>query len=98
MRKVRLAFALVMVLAGVLGSAAFAQDPGWPRQITKQGNTLVYYRPQVDSWTHFQELDWRMAISITPAGGKATVANVKQSAGSVVASDEAPQGHGQTAQ
>jgi hypothetical protein len=57
-------------------TAASAQDPGWPRQINKQGNTLIYYQPQVDNWQDFQQLDWRMAISITPAGGKATVGAV----------------------
>jgi hypothetical protein len=57
-------------------NAAFAQDPGWPRQITKDGNTLVYYQPQVDNWSNFQQLDWRMAISLTPAGGKTVVGAV----------------------
>src|ERR1700683_895217 len=73
MKLARIAFALVMILIGVLGSSAFAQDPGWPRQITKPGGTLVYYQPQVDSWSNFEQLDWRMAISITPAGGKEIV-------------------------
>jgi hypothetical protein len=73
MKLARIAFALVMVLIGVLGSSAFAQDPGWPRQITKPGGTLVYYQPQVDSWSNFEQLDWRMAISIAPAGGKEIV-------------------------
>jgi len=63
--------AFVLVLASV--GTAFAQDPGWPRQITKPQGTLVYYQPQVDNWADFQQLDWRMAISITPAGGKQTV-------------------------
>ncbi|MGA8304701.1 MAG: hypothetical protein WB723_03435, partial [Candidatus Acidiferrales bacterium] len=57
-------------------SAAFAQDPGWPRQITKPQGTLVYYQPQVDNWNDFVNLDWRMAFSITPAGGKETVGAV----------------------
>ena len=56
--------------------AAFGQDPGWPRQITKPQGTLVYYQPQVDSWNNFQELDWRMAITITPPGGKEIVGAV----------------------
>jgi len=51
-------------------ATAVAQDPGWPRQITKQGNTLVYYQPQVDDWVNFTELNWRSAFSLTPAGGK----------------------------
>ncbi|MGC1795773.1 MAG: hypothetical protein WA713_06770, partial [Candidatus Acidiferrales bacterium] len=63
-----------LVLASA--TAAGAQDLGWPRQITKQGNTLVYYQPQVDSWTNYQALDWRMAIEVTPAGGKEVVGAV----------------------
>lgn len=31
-----------------------AVDPGWPRQIVKQGATLVYYQPQVDEWQGFK--------------------------------------------
>jgi hypothetical protein len=41
--------ASLLFLASV--SAVFAQDRGWPRQITKNASTLVYYQPQVDSWT-----------------------------------------------
>jgi hypothetical protein len=47
-----------------------AQDPGWPRQKTLPGATLVYYQPQIDDWKNFQQLDGRMAITITPADGK----------------------------
>src|SRR5450432_301938 len=54
-------------------SCAMAQDPGWPRQITKQGNTLVYYQPQIDDWKDFSDLSWRMAFTLTPAGGKQVV-------------------------
>jgi hypothetical protein len=56
----------------ILASArvALGQDPGWPRQLTNQGNVLVYYHPQVDDWKGFTDLTWRMAFSLTPAGGK----------------------------
>ncbi len=57
----------------VVATAGVAQDPGWPRQLTANGNTLIYYQPQVDDWKNFRELNWRMAISLTPAGGKAAV-------------------------
>jgi hypothetical protein len=77
--------ASLLVLACV--TVALGQDPGWPRQISKQGNTLVYYQPQVDDWTNFEQLDWRMAISITPAGGKATVGAVAMSGVTSVNSD-----------
>lgn len=49
------------------------EDPGWPRQVTNQGNTLVLYQPQVDDWKNFRELDWRWAFSLTPAGGQEVV-------------------------
>lgn len=54
-------------------STVMDEDPGWPRQITNQGNTLVLYQPQVDDWKNFRELDWRMAFSLTPAGGEEAV-------------------------
>ena len=66
--------AFLLVLASV--STVCAQDPGWPRQITKPAGTLIYYQPQVDSWDHFQNLAWRMAVSVTPTGGKTVVGAV----------------------
>ena len=57
----------------LLAAAATAQDPGWPRQITKPGGKLVLYQPQVDSWTNYQQVDARMAFTITPTGGKSHV-------------------------
>ncbi len=56
-----------------VASVSLAQDPGWPRQITKPQGTVVYYQPQVDNWNDFENIDWRMAISVTPSGGTATV-------------------------
>jgi len=49
-----------------------AQDPGWPREITHDGATIIYYQPQVDAWRDFSVVEARMAISVTPVGGKAT--------------------------
>ena len=57
----------------VASTPSVAQDPGWPRQWTNQGNTLVVYQPQVDDWKDFSVLDLRMAFSITPAGGRTAV-------------------------
>jgi hypothetical protein len=48
--------------------AAATED--WPRQITKGGNRLTYYQPQVDSWTDYRQLDGRVAVVLTPAGGE----------------------------
>jgi hypothetical protein len=48
--------------------SASAED--WPRQITKGGNRLTYYQPQIDSWTDYRQLDGRVAVVLTPAGGE----------------------------
>ncbi|MGX5818932.1 hypothetical protein ACWKWU_12090 [Chitinophaga lutea] len=49
----------------LLSLPVLAQDPGWPRQISRDGNTLVYYQPQVDEWNNYTELKGRMAFSLT---------------------------------
>lgn len=54
----------------VLAMMAAAEDPVWPRQINKPGGKLVLYQPQVDDWQDFQQLDARMAVTITPPGDK----------------------------
>ena len=61
---------LLSLIAAMFVGAATAQDPGWPRQITKPSGKLVYYQPQVDDWKNYQTLDARMAFTITPTGGK----------------------------
>ncbi|HEX6276145.1 MAG TPA: hypothetical protein VFZ53_24055, partial [Polyangiaceae bacterium] len=73
---------IVIVLAAVfaiLPSSAFAAEPapappvqdiGWPRQLTRDGNVLVYYQPEVDEWKNYKELTCRVAFSLTPKGGK----------------------------
>ena len=40
----------------------------WPREITKDGDRLTFYQPQVDAWTDYRQLDGRVAIVLTPAG------------------------------
>jgi hypothetical protein len=46
------------------------QDYGWPRQISKNGATLIYYQPQLDGWKDYKQLNARLAFSLTPQGGK----------------------------
>ncbi len=74
-RRVRgyLATCVLLFLAVVHPVAAAAQDPGWPRQITKPSGKLVYYQPQVDDWKDYQVLDVRLAFTLTPTSGKAQV-------------------------
>jgi hypothetical protein len=61
------------------GSTASGQsgDPGWPREKYSNGTRLIIYQPQVDDWKNFQELSWRMAVSLTPKGGKEVVGVVE---------------------
>src|SRR5437764_307755 len=52
-------------------------DPGWPREKYSNGTQLIIYQPQVDDWKNFQDLSWRMAVSLTPKGGKQVVGVVE---------------------
>lgn len=47
-----------------------AQDVGWPRQVVKNGSSLIYYQPQIDDWKDYKDLTCEMAFSLTPNGGK----------------------------
>ncbi len=72
MKAVRcLVVSLVLVLAWV--TVGMARDAGWPRQLSQNGDTLIIYQPQVDEWKNFSEISYRMAISLTPKGGKPAV-------------------------
>lgn len=66
---------LVIIVALILAcvSVVVAQDPGWPRLKTSFGGKLIYYQPQVDEWDSYKNLVFRMAFSLTPAGGKQVV-------------------------
>src|SRR5215470_12244313 len=52
-------------------------DSSWPRERYQNGNRLIVYQPQVDDWTNFQDLSWRMAVSLTPKSGKTVVGVVE---------------------
>ena len=67
----RKAVAYLLLLWGIPG-LMFAEDIGWPREKTQNGARIVYYQPQIDSWKDYRTLDARMAIQVTPAGGKTT--------------------------
>jgi hypothetical protein len=64
---------IVILLIGSLIGTGFAQDQGWPREKTSPAGTLIYYQPQIDDWKDFRQLEARMAVSLTPAGGQPTV-------------------------
>jgi hypothetical protein len=52
-------------------------DSSWPREKYSNGNKLIIYQPQVDDWKNFQDLSWRMAVSITPKSGKTVLGVVE---------------------
>ena len=74
---------LVAFFASPIESASSAAapdqsgDPGWPREKYSNGTRLIIYQPQVDDWKNFQDLSWRMAISLTPKSGKEVVGVVE---------------------
>src|SRR5882762_2863128 len=77
-------FAVSALLAGDLAAESSksnatsgSTDPGWPREKYSNGTRLLIYQPQVDDWKNFQELTWRMAVSLTPKGGKEAVGVVE---------------------
>jgi hypothetical protein len=65
-----------------------AQDPGWPRTITKPGGKLILYQPQIDDWKNYQVVDGRMAFTVTPTGGQSHVGVVTVEMKSVVNMDD----------
>src|SRR5947199_3674242 len=52
-------------------------NSSWPRERYQDGTRLIIYQPQVDYWKDFQQLTWRMAVSLTPKGGKEVVGVVE---------------------
>ncbi len=67
-------FACPFKLAAANSTAAQHQsDSSWPRERFQDGNRLIVYQPQVDDWKNFQDLTWRMAVSLTPKDGKTVV-------------------------
>src|SRR5436190_2867234 len=52
-------------------------DSSWPREKYSNGTQLIVYQPQIDDWKNFQDLSWRMAISLTPQSGKTVVGVVE---------------------
>src|ERR1700721_4080070 len=66
-------FAAYLLLLIGIPSLMLAEDIGWPREMTQNGARIVYYQPQIDQWTDYRTLNARMAISVTPSGGKPTL-------------------------
>src|SRR5216110_1829813 len=68
---------LAMAAAKSTPTSDQSGDPGWPREKYSNGTLLIIYQPQVDDWKNFQDLSWRMAISLTPKGGKTVLGVVE---------------------
>jgi hypothetical protein len=52
------------------------RDIGWPRQVSKDGATLIYYQPQIEDWKDYRELTGKLAFSLTPNGASKNVLGV----------------------
>ena len=73
LRKVPAISLVLFFLMLLSATSSWAQGPGWPRTLTKPGGKLVLYQPQVDDWKNYQQVDARMAFTLTPTGGKSHV-------------------------
>src|SRR5438477_7813027 len=72
-----LALPVARTVAATTGGSDQSADPGWPREQYQNGTRLIIYQPQVDDWKNFHDLRWRMAVSLTPKGGKEVVGVVE---------------------
>ena len=63
--------------ANSMTGAGQGSDSSWPRERYQNGNRLIVYQPQIDDWKNFQDLSWRMAVSLTPKTGKTEVGVVE---------------------
>jgi hypothetical protein len=72
MRYAKVCFG-ILGLIPITSSLTWAQDPGWPRKLVKSGGTVIIYQPQVDDWLNFNDIKWRQAFQLTPAGGNEIV-------------------------
>jgi len=71
--KTLVTIAVMALLCLPFNAYLYAQPPndaGWPRQVTKDGSTLVIYQPQIEDWKDYKSLKADMAFAFTPKGGK----------------------------
>jgi hypothetical protein len=84
---------LYLIVISLLPNFTFGQanqptDPGWPREHYQNGTKLIVYQPQVDDWSNFENLSWRMAISMTPKGGKEIIGVIVMKGKTLVDNDQ----------
>jgi len=71
---VRLVLMAAVCTVAAWSGHAWGVDEGWPRQKQQDGNTLVYYQPQLDSWKDQKVLKARIAVELTLQGQKQPIA------------------------
>ena len=74
MKRMKCSVIFLILFWLFLSGVGQAQDSGWPREIKKNGDSLVLYQPQLDSWKDREVMEFRMAIMLTPAGESKPIA------------------------
>lgn len=73
MPRMQTRFSLAALALTILAVAAPAADgPVWPQRFERDGNQLLVYEPQLDSWAERLTLTAHAAAILTPKGGTAT--------------------------
>src|ERR1700733_579814 len=65
------AFCLNFILLLLLTHITYAQDQtnfNWPKVFTANGNQMVVYQPEVDTWKDQRVLSGKAAVQLTLAG------------------------------
>src|SRR5712675_2384858 len=72
-------FTSPLQIRAATSTTASGQSGGssWPREKYSNGTRLIIYQPQIDDWKNFQDLSWRMAVSLTPKSGKTVLGVVE---------------------
>lgn len=66
--------AALLVSCLLLSTAVQAEDQGWPREkVAADGTRIKIYQPQIDSWDRYVDLQFHMAVEVTPQGDERAV-------------------------
>ena len=76
-------FAISIITLLLFSFNGFSQELDFPRELTNDGAVLTIYHPQVERWTDYKTLVYRMAFSLVPNQQKEVLGVLYMSANTV---------------